>query len=56
VGIAIFLAGLGAFFAGFGLFFAGLGRLTQSKIAQAEHELKERQRYERTPAKEGGSQ
>jgi hypothetical protein len=55
VGIAIFLTGLGAFFAGFGLFFAGLGRANHSKIAKAEQELKERQHYERAPAREGGS-
>jgi hypothetical protein len=56
VGIAIFLTGLGAFFAGFGLFFAGLGRANYSKIAKAEYELKERQHYERAPARGGGSQ
>ena len=58
VGIAIFITGLGLFFAGFGLFFAFLSRsrLNQSKVDKAEYELKERQRYDRAPAREGGSQ
>lgn len=56
VGLAIFMAGLGFFFAGFGFFFACIGWLNHSKIAKAEQELKESQRYERAPAREGGSQ
>jgi len=56
-GLAIFLTGLGIVFSGFGLFIAGVARLNQSKIAKAEYELKERQRYERAPApREGGWQ
>jgi hypothetical protein len=50
------MSGLGLFFAGFGVFFACIGRLNQSKIAKAEHELEESQRFERAPAREGGSQ
>ncbi len=53
VGLAIFMTGMGVFFAGFGLFIAGVGRL---KIAKAEFELKERQLYERVPAREDGAQ
>jgi hypothetical protein len=45
--------GIAVFFAGLGVLLWGLGKLKHAQVAQAELELKERQRYyERAQARE----